>query len=339
MSVPYHLELFNNGRIRLYANFSNIKGDVADEGMTMHFYAINRDGLPLFTEQLNISEIRALYSHLDSISVIKDGAKKSTKFVETTEEINILLAHLKESDLQTVLTLLGKFKSDDKIRGLLESLSNIEIENLHGAYHHKHVITELKKLDQLLQLEEKGNVVEEVKKILDLAMYSAGQAEKIFQIWVESNLWVFGVDYIKKHDARKIALFSEGDLLMESADGYLDLIELKRPRYELLKFDSSHNCYYPHPDLSQVIGQSLFYLQKLAEYKLNLEKEYKIKVIMPRIKIIAGRNNRFNEDQKDCIRMLNTSLHSIKILTYDDLLSCGHLLLKSYEENAILISK
>jgi hypothetical protein len=255
MSVPYHLELFNNGRVRLYVNLSHIKGDIADESMTMHFYAINKDGLPLFTEQLNISEIRALYSHLDSISVIKDGAKKSTKFVETTEEINLLLAHLKESDLQTVLTFLSKFKSDEKVKGLLESLSNIEIENLHGAYHHKRVATELKKLEQLLQFEETGNIVEEVKKVPDLAMYSAGQPEKVFQIWVESNLWIFGVDYIKKHDAKKIALFSEGDILMESADGYLDLIELKRPKYELLKFDSSHKCYYPHPDLSPKAGR------------------------------------------------------------------------------------
>lgn len=333
MSVPYHLELFNNDLVRLYANFSNIKGDIADEGMTMHFYAINRNGLPLFTEQLNISEIRALYSHLDSISVIKDGAKKSTKFIETTEEINLLLAHLKESDLQTILALLSKFKSDEKVKGLLESLTDIEIENLHGAYHHKRVATEIKKLEQLLQFEETGNIVEEVKKAPDLAVYYAGQPEKVFQNWLESNLWIFGVDYIKKHDARKIALFSEGDILMESADGYLDLIELKRPKYELLKFDSNHKCYYPHPDLSQVIGQSLFYLQKLAEYKLNVEKEYKIKVIMPRIKIIAGRSLDFTEDERDCIRMLNTSLHSIKILTYDDLLSCGQLLLKSYEEH------
>ena len=60
---------------------------------------------------------------------------------------------------------------------------------------------------------------------------------------------------------------------MESVDGYLDLIELKRPKHELLKYDLSHKCYYPHSDLSQVIGQSLFYLQKLFEYKVILEKE------------------------------------------------------------------
>jgi hypothetical protein len=333
MSVPYHLELFNNGNVRLYVNFSKIKGGVADENMTMHFYATNSHGIPIFTEQLGIAEMRSLYSHLDSISIIKDGAKKSGKFIETTEEINLLLAHLKESELNTILQLLAKFESDEKIKGLLESLSDLEIENLIGAYHHKRISIELKKLEQLIALEEKGNIVEDVKNTSDLAVYSAGQGERIFQNWIESNLWIFGVDYIRKHDSRKIALLSEGDILMESADGYLDLIELKRPNTDLLKFDSNHKCYYPHPELAQVIGQSLFYLQKLSEYKLNLEKDYKTKVIMPRIKIIAGRSNGFSEDQKDCIRMINSNLNSIKIQTYDDLLLCGQLLIKANEHS------
>ncbi len=203
---------------------------------------------------------------------------------------------------------------------------------MHGAFHHKRIIAELNKLERLIELEADGNITEKIKTQADLARYSAGQPEKIFQNWIESNLWIFGVDYIRKHDARKIALFSEGDILMESVDGYLDLIELKRPKYELLKHDSSHSCFYPHPDLSLVIGQAMFYLQKLAEYKMNLENEYKIKVIMPRIRIIAGRSNTFSESEKDCIRMLNTNLTSIKIITYDDLISYGKLILRTSEE-------
>src|ERR1700722_16081408 len=99
MSVPYHLELFNSGRVRIYVNFSNIKSDVADEKITMHVYATDRLGTPIFTEQLGIQEIRLLHSHLDSISVIKNGAKQSAKFVETTEQIKFLLTHIKEQNL------------------------------------------------------------------------------------------------------------------------------------------------------------------------------------------------------------------------------------------------
>ena len=332
MSVPYHRELFNNGRIRLFVNFSNIKGDIADESIRLHFYAIASDGIPIFTETLEINEIRSLYKHLNAISVIRDGREKSSKFIETSDEINLILDRLKESDLQTILRLLEKFESKEKIKGLLDSLSDLEIEDLYGAFKHKLIYRELMNLETLLQLEMKGEIVKEIKQYEELSEYAAGQPEKIFQNWIETNLWIFGVDYIKKHDARKIALFSEGDLLMESVEGYLDLIELKRPSHNLLKLDSNHNCYYPHPDLSQVIGQSLFYLQKLLEYKMILEKEYKIKVIMPRIKIVVGRNNLFEESQRDCLRMLNSNLNSIQIITFDDLKIYGNLLLKSIEK-------
>ena len=40
MSVPYHKVLFDNGRIKLMANFAKIKDDVADENMTLQFLRI-----------------------------------------------------------------------------------------------------------------------------------------------------------------------------------------------------------------------------------------------------------------------------------------------------------
>ena len=219
-----------------------------------------------------------------------------------------------------------------KVKGLLESLSELEIVNLHGAFQHKLISEEIENLEKLIQLELQGNITSDIENHEELLKYKAGQPEKIFQNWIESNLWVFGVEYVKKYDARKIALFSEGDLLMESADGYLDLIELKRPMHDILKYDKSHSCFYPHPNLSQVIGQSLFYLQKLQDFKLNLEKEYKFKVIMPRIKIIIGTNNEFSEEQNDSLRMLNSNLNSIQIITYDNLVQFGKLILSSFEK-------
>lgn len=330
MSVAYHKELFNNGKVKLMANFAKIKGDVADENMTLQFYAFNSEGIPIFTETLDIEEIRNLYNHLSLISIIKDGKTKSSKFIETSEEINLILEKLGSSDLETILQLLEKFESEEKIKGLLESLSELEIKNLHGAFQHKLINSEIKKLEKLIKLEMEGNITSEINNHKELIKYKAGQPEKIFQNWIESNLWVFGIDYIKKHDSRKIALFSEGDLLMESVDGYLDLIELKRPKHELFRFDDSHKCFYPHTSLSQVIGQSLFYLQKLQDYKLNIEKEYEVKVIMPRVKIIIGRNSDFKDEEKDSLRMLNSNLNSIQIITYDDLVQFGKLILSSF---------
>lgn len=332
MSIPYHLELYKSTSFRLFLNFSGIKNDMANENMTFHIYATNHDGIPIFNENFSIKETRLLYQHLNSISVIRDGSISSSKFVETTEEINILIQKLEEKDLGSISILLQKFESNDKIKGLLSSLDKLEIENLHGAFHHKYMIEEINNLEKLIDIELNFDVKVEILKYDELLKYNAGQPEKIFQNWIEANLWIFGIDYIKKHDARKIALFSEGDILMESVDGFLDLIELKRPKHNLLKYDGSHNCYYPHNDLSAVIGQSLFYLQKLSDYKLNLEKEYEIKVLMPRIKIIIGNNNDFKEDHVNCLRVINSDLNSIKIITYSDLVKFGKLLIKAYEK-------
>jgi translation initiation factor 6 (eIF-6) len=329
MSIAYHKELFNNGKVKLMVNFGNIKGDVADENLTLNFYAVNSDGIPIFTESLNIKDVRSLYNHLGLISIIKDGNSKSSKFIETSDEINLVLEKLESKDLDVILQLLEKFESEEKIRGLLESLSDLEIVNLHGAFQHKLITEEIKHLEKLIELEVEGSITSTIDKHEELLKYKAGQPEKIFQNWIESNLWIFGIDYIKKHDVRKVALFSEGDLLMESVDGYLDLIELKRPNHELFKFDNSHKCFYPHTSLSQVIGQSLFYLQKLQDYKLVIEKEYKVKVIMPRVKIIIGRNNNFKDEEKDSLRMLNSNLSSIQIITYNDLVQFGKLILES----------
>ena len=118
---------------------------------------------------------------------------------------------------------------------------------------------------------------------------------------------------------------------MESLDGFLDLIELKRPKYEIFQHDTSHHCYYPSSDLSKVIGQCLFYLQKLDDYKLNLEKEHKVKILYPRIKIIAGRTNKFNDEQFNALRMLNANLNHIQIISYNYLVGCGEKVIASYE--------
>jgi len=228
--------------------------------------------------------------------------------------------------LKLLKTVLDKFTEKDKVEKLFEILSEVELEYLTTAHKHQVYKTELENLNKLLELEDSGNIVEAIKVYDALKPYYAGQPEKIFQNWIEKNYsWIFGVEYLKKYDARKIALFSEGDLLMESLDGFLDLIELKRPKleYDIFKYDANHKSYYPSNDLSKVLGQCLFYLQKLDDFKLILEKEHKVKILRPRIKIIAGRTANFNDEQFNALRMLNSNLNNIEIISYDYLLNCG----------------
>lgn len=335
MSIQYDKEIFSNDKVVLKINFSGIEQCIANAtSFAMSFYAYNKNtGQPIFSEQLNIDQIRELYNHLNQISLITDSSKSTSgKFIEITDdEILEILKGLKSIDPDILKLILNKLNEDEKIKTILESLSDIELKHLSAAHKQKYYQAEINNLEQLLELEENGNIVEEVIKYENLSSYVAGQPEKIFQNWIEQNLWVFGVEYTKKHDARKIALFSEGDLLMESLDGFLDLIELKRPKYGIFQHDTSHDCYYPTSDLSKVIGQCLFYLQKLDEYKLILEKEHKVKILCPRIKIIAGRTNNFIDEQFNALRMINSNMNHIQIFSYDYLVSCGKKIIASYE--------
>lgn len=324
MSIQYDEEIFSNKNIVLKANFSGIDNSIVNaQNLTMSFYAYNKQtGQPIFSEKLNLKQVRDLYKYLNQISIIKDSSKDiSGKFTETTNEVLKLQISLKHINSENLKLILEKLNDEEEIK----------IEDIAAAQKHKAYKTELKNLKQLLDLEEKGNIVKEIKEYKNLKPYIAKQPEKIFQNWIErNNLWIFGVEYIKHNGARKIALFSEADLLMESMDGFLDLIELKRPKYDIFKYDDNHKSYYPSEYLSKVIGQSLLYLQKMDEYKLILEKEHKVKILKPRIKIITGRTNKFKEEQFNALRMLNSNLNHIQIISYDYLLSCGEKVISNY---------
>lgn len=334
--MHYERTIFENETIRLMINFSGINDDIAGaDNIEFHIYAIDKISLvQTFHESLDLDQVRSLYGHLNAISIIKNSSNTTSgKFIETTEEVLEIINGLKDIDQDILKTVLEKFGEKDKVSGLLSAMSETELDSLSAAHKQQAYKSELDKLEKLLAIECNDNIVDVIKQHEDLDDYVAGQPEKIFQNWIEKNLWVFGVEYINKYDAKRIAIFSEGDLLMESMDGFLDLIELKRPKleYDIFRHDGSHNCYYPSSDLSKVIGQCLFYLQKLDEYKLVLEKEYEFNVLKPRIKIILGRTNDFNANQHQTLRVLNSNLNHIQIISYDYLVSCGRKIISNYE--------
>jgi hypothetical protein len=335
MSIQYDKEIFSNRNLTLKVNFSGVKGDsVVATDLKLSIYAFSDTGQPKFAETLNYDQIKCLYSHLNQISVIRDHSLPvSGKFIESSAEVLEVIEKLNNIDSNILGIVLNKLKEEDKINNLFAFLSEYEIDTLATLQRHQMWQVEIENLKRLLDLEEAGNIVDKTNGDEQLKSYRAGQPEKIFQNWIEKNhLWIFGIEYVKKHDARKIALYSEGDLLMESMDGFLDLIELKRPIHEIFgKIDASHKSYYPSADLSKVIGQCLFYLQKMDDLKLALEKEYKVKIIRPRIKIITGRTKDFIDEQYNALRMLNSQLCHIEIISYDTLLKYGTNMIEKYQ--------
>lgn len=333
MSVQFQKVILENSELQVYVNFHGITdiGVFEKDSLEMHVYAINKLSCKqIFSLKLSYEEISNLYGHISSISIIRESKQISGRFIEITDSGVELLQVINKVDLSLVKALFDKADKDEKLKLIVDALSNSEVENLYASIKYNEYSKELDNLCELLKAEDSANLLDLVKQDSRFENYKAGQQEKVFQNWIEKNLWVLGVDYICKHDVRQIGLGSEADIVMQTTDGYIDLIELKRPTAELLKYDESHKSYYPSVDLAKVIGQCVLYLKKLDDYRLQLEDENQFQVLKPRVKIIIGRSMNFKKQEKDALRLINSSLNHIQIMTYDYLYSCGENILNYY---------
>lgn len=150
--------------------------------------------------------------------------------------------------------------------------------------------------------------------------------EQKWQEWFKKNDWVLGSEFVRILDEREIDTANITDYLMQAYDGFLDIIEIKRPEGDL-KFwadRQDHGNYVPSSDLTKAITQATKYIYEV-EREANsvkfLEKVGNIKTIKPRCILIFGRSADWNNDQREAYRILNSSYHNLTIMTYDHVLS------------------
>jgi hypothetical protein len=126
-------------------------------------------------------------------------------------------------------------------------------------------------------------------------------------------------------DQRDIDVQNISDFLMEAYDGFLDVVEIKRPEGGLQFWAASldHGNYVPSTDLTKAITQASRYIYE-AEREANsvkfLERVGQIKPVKPRCILIFGRSNKWNNSQIEAYRILNAGFHNITIMTYDHVL-------------------
>lgn len=171
-----------------------------------------------------------------------------------------------------------------------------------------------------LQYQERVKAVKEFEYMLNENLL-----ENDWQKWFKKNNWILGSEFVKILDERDIDTDNISDYLMQAYDGFLDIIEIKRPSIDLQFFATSkdHDNYIPSVDLTKAITQSMKYIYEL-ERESNSDKFIKrvggIKTIKPRCVLIFGRSHNWNNEQKEAYRILNCSYQNLNILTYDHVL-------------------
>lgn len=174
--------------------------------------------------------------------------------------------------------------------------------------------------------------------LLELLKRSDSVSEKVWQEQIHGILRLLYPKYIAgirevvikgvdRHDKRP-------DFLLVDANGYIDILEIKKPSVQLLTKQSSYrNNYVPVRDLAGAIQQIEKYNYCLnawgkdGEQELQKQLSSKLpdtvtpKVVNPQGILLLGRSNQFNRQQKDDFELIKRQYkHIAEIMTYDDLI-------------------
>ncbi len=175
-----------------------------------------------------------------------------------------------------------------------------------------------------------ANYSKALRKLEELIVSDAG--EKEFQKHLSQNPWMFGSEYSELLDRRIWTRDEHQDfVLRRTADGYLEIIEIKTPLggEPLFLRDTSHDTYYARREVSVVIGQVLNYLELLDADRDKIRARDGEDVGKIRAKIIIGRDA--DDNQRAALRRFNGHLHRIEILTFDQLLKIARQVIATLE--------
>lgn len=209
-------------------------------------------------------------------------------------------------DKRNIAHLRGIFDNPDK-KELLDFIVSNEIlpDELIAGLQHQAKIKETQKFEGMLN----ENLV-----------------ESIWQEWFKKNDWVLGSEFVRILDEREIDTDSIADYLMQAYDGFLDIIEIKRPEGDLKFWAATQDRgnYIPSSDLIKAITQAIQYIYEVEREANSVkfqERVDNVKTIKPRCILIFGRSHDWNDKQKEAYRILSSSYHNLSILTYDHVLS------------------
>jgi hypothetical protein len=333
MSIQYDKELLVNENFVLKANFSGIDQDIANATtLTMSFYAYEKQtGKPIFSEKLNIEQIRELYNHLNQISIITDSSKSTSgKFIETTDK-NITIDNISEWFDETPDVC------QDLLIKLLSSKWKISWQDLQNLIDRKEQFSLFKWI-----VENDSTIINGLK-----TKYWTSQTEKTIEHFLEDNSWILWlsleavqynwIDETLK-DLKKIQEQTPWrpehnfDILTETT--VLNIVELKLVDKKLFNswIDSHWNPKW-NPDFFE-------YVTQIQNYKRVLEQIWDSwilppwkKIVFPNAYLIVWRLSDMDENQKKVFDMYRKNLKEPKIFTYDELLERAEKIANSYNAN------
>jgi hypothetical protein len=158
------------------------------------------------------------------------------------------------------------------------------------------------------------------------AMLGDNLKEQAWQMWFQANNWVLGSQFVRVLEERDIDTKNISDFLMEAYDGFLDVVEIKRPEGGLAFWASArdHGNYVPSTELTRAVAQANRYIYEVEQEANSvkfLDRTGGVRTVKPRCILVFGRSKGWNADQMEAYRIFNSSFHNLSVLTYDHVLA------------------
>lgn len=269
---------------------------------------------------------------ISGVEIAKVAGNKLEKVHFSTmdfERILQLLSLFSEMDIKSVINKTVVFdqsfigNSDEVARFLKLIASDPEGREKLSEVAKNYGLIKVGDIDNVVQKKEAVVLFEKI--LCDQSEFSKhkkelgiGKDEEVWQKFFSQNSWILGSDFVEILDERRLDVENITDYLLKSFDGFVDIIELKLPQVAFWTSDL-----IPRSDLTTAIMQCSRYILQTERKIDSFEFQKKVKytpIIKPRITLVYGRSESWNENEREAYRVLNSSYHNINIITYDHLL-------------------
>ena len=159
--------------------------------------------------------------------------------------------------------------------------------------------------------------------------------EEDFQKLLDANWWMLGGQYIQKIDKRNWTNEETLDMMLNSADGNYDIIELKRSNVPLFK--KHRKKWIVSSEVNDAVNQAAHYISVIERQRDHFIAKYHIDIYKVRAKVLIGHIDGENPDeeaQRLALRMYNSHLHRIEVISFDGVVRiCDQVIQANQEES------
>lgn len=215
-------------------------------------------------------------------------------------------------------------ESEELAVELIKSVSEIEpgIDDIEGFA--DELPEDVVNVEYLISRARARNAIEEFRELIE-----AEEPEQEYQEFLENHPWIFGARYVENRNERELTRDEEVDFCLETVNGYYDIFEIKRPDHTIMVEDTSHDNYRPSADLSEAVSQVENYIKEIEANHGEILRRDELDLLKPRGTVVIGAG--LDSDEREGLRVYNSFLNRISIVTYGELARKGERLVEAYQ--------